>query len=90
MAGVLAHLKDGTEVDRTIYVIDLFPNKTKIPTNMSEVAARLKNLQFANKSREDIKPLLSPQRFSPNSSWIEGPSSRFAGLDSHEPLWFRG
>lgn len=38
-------------------MINLFPNKAKIPTNMVEIAARIKNLQFVNKSREDIKLL---------------------------------
>ena len=50
-------MKDGADVDRTIYVINLFPNKAKIPTNMFEIAARIKNLQFANKSQEDINLL---------------------------------
>jgi len=57
LGAVLDHLNDGPEVDRTVYVINLFPNKAKIPTNMFEIAARIKNLQFANKTQEDIKLL---------------------------------
>jgi hypothetical protein len=57
LGAVLNRLKDGSDVARTIYVINLFPNRAKIPTNMAEIAARAKNLQFANKSQEDIKLL---------------------------------
>jgi NTE family protein len=57
LGAVLDHLNDAPDVDRTVYVVNLFPNKADIPTNMSEIAARMKNLQFANKSLEDIKLL---------------------------------
>ncbi len=57
LGAVLDHLADAPDVDRTVYVVNLFPNVAKIPTNMSEVAARMKNLQFANKSLEDVKLL---------------------------------
>jgi hypothetical protein len=65
---VLDHLKDGPHVDRTIYVINLFPNKAKTPTNMIEIAARVKNLQFANKSQQDIKLL---HRFNEVAALVE-------------------
>jgi hypothetical protein len=54
---VLDHLNDAPDVDRTVYVVNLFPNKAAVPKNMPEVAARMKNLQFANKSLEDVKLL---------------------------------
>jgi predicted acylesterase/phospholipase RssA len=57
LGAVLDHLNDAPDAGRTIYVVNLFPNKAKIPTNMSEIAARVKNLQFANKSLQDIKLL---------------------------------
>jgi NTE family protein len=57
LGAVLDHLDDAPGVDRTIYVINLFPNRAAIPTNMSEIAARMKNLQFANKSLDDLKLL---------------------------------
>jgi NTE family protein len=57
LGAVLEKLKDSPDIDRTIYAINLFPNQAKIPTNMVEIAARTKNLQFANKSQEDIKLL---------------------------------
>jgi NTE family protein len=57
LGAVLDHLNDGPDVDRTIYVVNLFPNTSAIPKNMPEVAARMKNLQFANKSLEDVKLL---------------------------------
>jgi hypothetical protein len=43
--------------DRTIYVVNLFPNKAPVPRNMQEVTARTQNLQFANKTLEDVKML---------------------------------
>jgi NTE family protein len=57
LGAVLDHLDDAPGVDRTIYVVNLFPNRAAIPTNMSEIAARMKNLQFANKSLDDMKLL---------------------------------
>jgi NTE family protein len=59
LGAVLDHLNDGDgpDVDRTVYVVNLFPNTAAIPKNMPEVAARMKNLQFANKSLEDVKLL---------------------------------
>jgi NTE family protein len=57
LGAVLDHLDDAPGVDRTIYVVNLFPNRAAIPTNMSEIAARMKNLQFANKSLDDLKLL---------------------------------
>ena len=57
LGAVLDHLDDAPDVERTVYVVNFFPNVAKIPTNMSEIAARMKNLQFANKSLEDVKLL---------------------------------
>jgi NTE family protein len=57
LGAVLDHLDDAPGVDRTIFVVNLFPNRAAIPTNMSEIAARMKNLQFANKSLDDLKLL---------------------------------
>ena len=57
LGAVLDHLDDAPDVERAVYVVNLFPNVAKIPTNMSEIAARMKNLQFANKSLEDVKLL---------------------------------
>jgi NTE family protein len=57
LGAVLDHLDDAPDLDRTVYLVNLFPNEAKIPTNMSEIAARIKNLQFANKSLEDVRLL---------------------------------
>jgi NTE family protein len=57
LGAVLDRLDDAPDVERTVYVVNLFPNKAKIPTNLSEIAARMKNLQFANRSLEDVKLL---------------------------------
>ena len=68
LGAVLDHLNDARGVNRTVYVVNLFPNKAKIPTNMMEIAARMKNLQFANKSREDMRLL---DRFNDVAALIE-------------------
>jgi predicted acylesterase/phospholipase RssA len=41
----------------TAYVVNLFPNAAALPTNMAEVSERMMNLQFANKTSEDLKLL---------------------------------
>ena len=58
LGAVLDTLNDGPEVHRTIYVVNLFPNKAPIPRTMVEVAERTLNLQFANKTCEDLKLLV--------------------------------
>jgi len=55
LGAVLDRLDGGA--DRTIYVVNLFPNKAPVPRNMQEVTARTQNLQFANKTLEDVKML---------------------------------
>jgi NTE family protein len=50
-------LDNRADVDRTVYVVNLFPNKGFIPRNLFEVSSRMKNLQFANKTLEDVKML---------------------------------
>jgi predicted acylesterase/phospholipase RssA len=58
LGAVLDRLDPATDVDRTIYVVNLFPNEAPIPTSMLEVTARTQNLQFANKTAEDLKQLV--------------------------------
>lgn len=47
----------GEADERTIYVINLFPNKGPIPTTFPQVNERAQNLQFCNKTAQDIKLL---------------------------------
>jgi predicted acylesterase/phospholipase RssA len=42
---------------RTVYVINLFPNKAPVPTSFAQVAERTQNLQFCNKTAQDLKLL---------------------------------
>src|SRR6516162_7469827 len=44
-------------VNRTIYVVNLFPNKAPLPRNLLEVQERMKNIHFANKSSADLETL---------------------------------
>jgi NTE family protein len=55
LGAVLDRLDPGQGVERTVYVVNLFPNKASVPENLPEVMARMKNLQFANKTTEDVK-----------------------------------
>lgn len=57
LGAVLDRLDNAAGVDRTIYVVNLFPNKAPIPQSMLEVTERVQNLQFANKTLEDVKML---------------------------------
>lgn len=57
LGAVIDQLDPAPDVERTIYVVNLFPNSGPIPDNMLAVAERRKNLQFANKTLEDIKLL---------------------------------
>lgn len=54
---VLRRLDDTENVERTVYVVNLFPNKAPIPDNLPAILVRMKDLQFANKSAEDMKML---------------------------------
>jgi NTE family protein len=57
LGAVLDRLDPAEGVERTLYVVNLFPNTAPIPTTLPEVMARMKNLQFANKTEEDVKML---------------------------------
>jgi predicted acylesterase/phospholipase RssA len=57
LGAVLDRLDQTAGAERIIYVVNLFPNKGPVPENMIGVAERMKNLQFANKTFEDLKLL---------------------------------
>ena len=57
LGAVLDRLDTSVGADRTIHVVNLFPNKAPVPHNMQEVTARTQNLQFANKTLEDVNML---------------------------------
>jgi predicted acylesterase/phospholipase RssA len=60
LGAVLASLKNlggGHDDVRTVYVVNLFPNRAPIPKTMAEVLERMQNLQFANKTGEDVELL---------------------------------
>src|SRR5437588_2539656 len=50
-------IPDVPKQNRSIYVVNLFPNKAPIARNLLEIEQRVKNLQFANKTCEDLKLL---------------------------------
>jgi NTE family protein len=54
---VLKHMANPPKPDQTIYVINLFPSKAPVPESLLQVLARMKTLQFANKTVEDLKLL---------------------------------
>jgi NTE family protein len=55
LGAVLDELDKRPNLERTIYVVNLFPNKAPVPEDMIEIIARIKNLQFANKTLQDVK-----------------------------------
>jgi predicted acylesterase/phospholipase RssA len=55
LGAVLDRLDGTVGVDRTVYVVNLFPNKMPIPRILLEVTERVQSLQFANKTLEDVK-----------------------------------
>jgi NTE family protein len=55
LGAVLDRLDGAKGANRTIFVVNLFPNKAPIPNNLQEVAVRTQNLQFANRTLEDLK-----------------------------------
>ena len=57
LGAVLNALSTSPDPDRAVYVVNLFPNKGPIPGNLLGVCERIKNLQFANKTFEDVKLL---------------------------------
>ncbi len=57
MGAVLDRLGGGPDDERTVYVVNLFPNEAPVPRTLAEVSERTMNLQFANKSCEDLKLL---------------------------------
>jgi NTE family protein len=54
---VLKHMANPPHPNQTIYVINLFPSKAPVPDSLLQVLARMKTLQFANKTAEDLKLL---------------------------------
>jgi NTE family protein len=57
LGAVLDRLDPAAGVERTIYVVNLFPNQGQAPRSMPAVVERMKNLQFANKTLGDLKLL---------------------------------
>jgi NTE family protein len=57
LGAVLDRLDPAADAERIVYVINLFPNKGPVPQNMLGVTERMKNLQFANKTLQDLELL---------------------------------
>ncbi len=57
LGAVLERLDTAKGGDRTIFVINLFPNKVPLPTNLHKVRVRTHNLHFVNRSRADVRML---------------------------------
>jgi NTE family protein len=57
LGAVLDRLDPAEDVERTVYLVNLFPNKGPIPDSLPAVAERMKNLQFANKTSGDLRLL---------------------------------
>lgn len=57
LGAVLERLDPAPGSERAIYVVNLFPNKAPLPDNLLEVNERVRNLQFANKTADDLRML---------------------------------
>jgi NTE family protein len=57
LGAVLDRLDPAAGVERTVYVVNLFPNRGQTPGSMPAVVERMKDLQFANKTAGDLKLL---------------------------------
>jgi len=57
LGAVIKRLDHAKGVNRTIYVVNLFPNKAPLPRDLLEVQERMKNIHFANKSSADLETL---------------------------------
>jgi NTE family protein len=57
LGAVLDRLDPAADVERTVYMVNLFANKGPIPHSMPAVMERMKNLHFANKTLGDLKLL---------------------------------
>jgi predicted acylesterase/phospholipase RssA len=89
---VLKHMAKSPDVDRTVYLINLFPNKAPLPKNLLQVFARMKMLQFANKTAEDVKLLCRFNRVAELMDALEklGDRNPLATNDAYLKLKERG
>ena len=55
LGAVLDQMSSGPGEERTIYVVNLFPNRAPVPQTMAEVGERMLNLQFCNRTHQDLK-----------------------------------
>ncbi len=55
LGAVLERFDKTPGAERTIYVVNLFPNTAPLPSSMRQVTVRTQNLQFANRTRQDVK-----------------------------------
>lgn len=51
----LNKLDNEPDAERAVYVVNLFPKRAPLPHNMLETNARVKNLQFVNRTEQDVK-----------------------------------
>ncbi|HTV32842.1 MAG TPA: patatin-like phospholipase family protein [Methylocella sp.] len=57
LGAVLDRLDPSEGLERAIYVVNLFPNEARLPRNLYEVYVRLQNLQFINRTLQDVNML---------------------------------
>jgi predicted acylesterase/phospholipase RssA len=55
LGAVIDRLAPKADVRRVVYVVNLFPNKGPLPLTMPAVLTRMSNLQFANRTAQDLK-----------------------------------
>ncbi len=80
LGAVLDRLGGEASDERTVYVVNLFPNAAPVPQTMAQVVERVQGLQFANKTAEDIKLL---RRFDEVSALVQA----LKGLGEDHPVF---
>ena len=55
LSKVIDALQDSDDPDKTMYVVNLFPNAAPLPDNIPEVVTRMMTLAFSNKAQKDLR-----------------------------------
>ncbi len=56
LSKVIDALQDSNDSDKTMYVVNLFPNAAPLPDNIPAVVMRMMTVAFSNKAEKDLNP----------------------------------
>jgi NTE family protein len=55
LSKVIDALQDSDDPEKTMYVVNLFPNEAPLPDNIPEVVMRMMTIAFSNKAQKDLR-----------------------------------